>query len=325
MGKKNLTPTDGVCAFYRFFSCKQKKNRICKALISDTSTRGTRRVMTLVPEAIIPIFLAFFLSLSVGCARQNPTATIADLKMVAGEQSLVVHTLHAPPFSLVALSPQSSSGPVLRIYIEGDGRAWITRSQLSADPTPAHPLALVLMKVDGMADKAYLARPCQYLQTEACANEYWSERRFSPEVIKSMNDAMDQLKSMGKYQSLELVGYSGGGTMALLLAAHRDDIHSIRTIAGNLDHKWLNEYHHVTPLAGSLNPPDFADHLASIPQQHFVGEDDLVVPVGAYQSYRRAFQDTGCLGMTVVSGADHGKGWKENWQHCLEERPVCRH
>lgn len=283
------------------------------------------RVISLVAETLLPTFLALFLFVSLGCARQNLTATSADLKMVAREQSLVVHTLHAPPFSLVALSPQSSSGPVLRIYIEGDGMAWVTRSKLSADPTPVHPLALVLMKVDGMADKAYLARPCQYVQTEVCAKEYWSERRFSPEVIKSMNDAMDQLKSTGKYQSLELVGYSGGGTMALLLAAHRDDIHSIRTIAGNLDHKWLNEYHHLTPLAGSLNPPDFTDHLASIPQQHFFGEDDRIVPVGVYQSYRSAFQDARCLGMTVVSGADHGTGWRENWQHCLEERPICRH
>lgn len=258
-----------------------------------------------------------------GCARQQPLA-LTDLRLLADEQALLVRILAAPPFSLRALSPRTATGSVLRIYIEGDGRAWLSRNRLSSDPTPVNPLALELMRVDPTADKAYLARPCQYLQTAVCNDSYWSDLRFSQEVVDSMNEALTQLKDAGKYSSLELVGYSGGGTVAVLLAARRDDVIFLRTIAGNLDHVWLNKHHRVSPLSGSLNPTDFADRLTRIPQRHFVGTNDRIVPVGVYSSYAGFFQDSGCLAVTVVPGADHGSGWKENWSRYLEEAPGCR-
>ena len=257
-----------------------------------------------------------------GCARQQPVA-VADLRRLAAEQDLVVRILAAPPFSLLSLSPRTAAGSVLRVYVEGDGRSWWSRSRISFDPTPVNPLALELMEVDNAPDKAYLARPCQYLQTEACKDSYWSGRRFSQEVVDGMNEALNQLKDAGKYRSLELVGYSGGGTLAALLAARRDDVIFLRTIAGNLDHVWLNRYHRVSPLVGSLNPPDFAGRLTSIPQRHFVGENDWVVPLGVYSSYATFFEDAGCLAVTVVPGVEHGSGWKENWPHHLEEAPGC--
>ncbi|OGQ96339.1 MAG: hypothetical protein A2521_10860 [Deltaproteobacteria bacterium RIFOXYD12_FULL_57_12] len=262
-------------------------------------------------------------SLSAGCSGRQPVS-LNDLQTVATAQSMTVRRLNTNPFTLLALSPRIPAGQVLRVYIEGDGRAWISRSRLSSDPTPTNPLALELMAVDNTPDKAYLARPCQYLQTGACNDSYWSGHRFSQEVVDSMNEALNQLKDAGNYRHLELVGYSGGGTMAALLAARRDDVRFLRTIAGNLDHVWLNKHHKVSPLTGSLNPPDFADRLSRIPQRHFVGENDRIVPLAVYRSYAGFFRDTGCLAVTTVPGADHVSGWQENWPRSLEEAPGCR-
>lgn len=269
------------------------------------------------------VLLSLLLSMITGCAGQKSTTDITDLERVASEQLLVVHVLDTPPFSLIALSPPSSSGPVLRVYIEGDGQAWLTRNRLSSDPTPVNPVALQLMEVDNTPDRAYLARPCQYIQTAACKNSYWSVRRFSPEVIDSMDAALTQLKTSGIYQGLELIGYSGGGTVALLLAARRNDIVSLRTIAGNMDHIWLSRHHRVSPLTGSLNPPDFAGHLKHLPQLHFLGEHDQTVPVGVFSSYVGFFEDERCIGLRIVPGANHRSGWLENWPQWLKERPMC--
>jgi len=277
-----------------------------------------------IPAKLLTALLTLLLPMvAAGCAGRNSTASITDLERVANKQFLVVRTLSAPPFSLVTLSPPSSSGPILRVYIEGDGQAWLTRSRLSSDPTPVKPLALLLMEVDTATDKAYLARPCQYIHTAACNSSYWSIRRFSPEVIDSMDEALTQLKTSGNYKSLELIGYSGGGTVALLLAARRNDIVSLRTIAGNLDHVWLNKHHRVSPLTGSLNPPDFAGQLGVIPQRHFIGENDQVVPVGAYNSFVGFFKDSRCISLRIVARADHGNGWTENWLQYLKEIPSC--
>jgi hypothetical protein len=262
-------------------------------------------------------------SMASGCARQPPPMAEADLQRMVSEQALVERTLAAPPFYLLTLSPATTTGSVLRVYIEGDGRAWLSRSWLSSDPTPATSLVLELLVADRSPDKAYLARPCQFIQTAACDSIYWSSHRFSPEVLDSLNEALNQLKDAGKYQSLELVGHSGGGTVAALLAARRYDVTSLRTVGGNLDHVWLNKHHRVSPLNGSLNPPDFADRLASIPQRHFMGADDQIVPPEIYQSYAGFFPDARCLSVTIVPGADHIRGWRENWPRLLEQTPCC--
>jgi hypothetical protein len=301
---------------------KDRRNRDEKQAISGGDVRWRLKI-TCIPEKLVSTLLALLLCMIAGCARQQSRTTIEDLERIANKQLLFVRILSAPPFSLVALSPQSSSGSVLRVYIEGDGQAWLTRNQLSSDPTPVTPLALLLMEVDTIPDKAYLARPCQYRQTSACNSSYWSMRRFSHEVIASMDEALTQLKTSGNYNRLELVGYSGGGTVALLLAARRNDIASLRTIAGNLDHVWLNQYHLVSPLTGSLNPPDVAKHLDLIPQRHFVGENDKVVPEGTYRSYVGFFRDSRCIKLRIVEGADHRSGWVEHWLQYLKEIPNC--
>jgi pimeloyl-ACP methyl ester carboxylesterase len=219
----------------------------------------------------------------------------------------------ANSFTLYSLQRISDPGKPVHIYIEGDGRAWISRTRKSSDPTPRSDLMRVLASRDRSENVAYLARPCQFIQSGPCDPAYWGRRRFAPEVIETMNLAVDRIKAESRAAEVFLTGYSGGGTVALLLAAQRNDIAGVTTIAGMLDHRALMEWHGVSALEGSLNPVDFAGLLRWVPQRHFFGKMDRVVPRESASAYLTSLGETGCAVVADIPGTDHVKGWKERW------------
>lgn len=224
-------------------------------------------------------------------------------------------------FTLTTYYRLKNSGEPLTVYIEGDGNAWSGRTRLSDDPTPGNPLMLELAGQDASANVAYLARPGQYPESgfPDCEPTYWSDRRFSEEVIASMGEAIDELALRAKTNKINLIGYSGGAAVAVLIASQRRDITSLRTIAGNLDSEALNRYHHVSPLTGSLNPVDVADQIKDLPQRHFIGSKDKIVPLLITQSFVGRMGDKDYKRITVIEGATHTKGWQERWKELLFE------
>ena len=112
---------------------------------------------------------------------------------------------------------------------------------------------------------------------------------------------------------LQLVGYSGGGTVAALVAARRSDIQWLTTVAGNLDHAKWTELHELTPLSQSLNPADFANDLRDIPQLHLLGENDDNITIEVLDSYRKALNGAEDLRFEVVPDYTHKCCWEEVW------------
>ena len=210
-------------------------------------------------------------------------------------------------------------GAPLTLYIEGDGFAWRTRHELSYDPTPRHPLVLSLAAMDPSKNVAYIARPGQLNASgnPDCDPVYWSEKRFSQEVINAIDPVVDHLKEESGAREINLVGYSGGAAIAVLIASRRSDIVSLRTVAGNLAHLALTRYQGVDPLTGSLNPIDVAEKIKDLPQRHFVGSDDKVVPLFIAQSFVKREGDKGYERITIVDGATHTKGWQDRWGELL--------
>lgn len=207
------------------------------------------------------------------------------------------------------------------VYIEGDGRAWVTRKKPSDNPTPSHSLVLRLMEKDPRP-KAYLARPCMYIQNENCKQEFWTEARHSSLMVNVMNAAVDEIKKYYQASEIEFIGHSGGGAMAILLAAKRNDVKSITTIAGNLDIEFFTEYHHVTPMVGSLNPIHYTANVRSISQLHLVGGDDHVVPEKIANRYKEKI-NSDCVKVKVFEGFTHFKGWGSIWPAVFKEMPNC--
>jgi pimeloyl-ACP methyl ester carboxylesterase len=233
------------------------------------------------------------------------------------------------PFLITAYSKIQSPGLSLHIYIEGDGYAWVTRNRVSGDPTPRRPLALELASGDPAPNVVYLARPCQYTPVEmnfACEDEaYWTDKRFSEEVVASMDQAVDKFVKETQSRGIDLIGYSGGGAVASLIAARRQDVKSLRTVAGDLDPNGFVEHHEVSPMAeGSLDPMDVVGKLKAIPQYHFTGSEDPVVPAFIAENFLKKSDNSPCVHAVKVNGADHVNGWTEAWPRLLDLPLDCK-
>ncbi|MBU6498935.1 MAG: alpha/beta hydrolase [Rhodospirillales bacterium] len=222
----------------------------------------------------------------------------------------------ADPFTLAAYVPATRRrAATLTVYLEGDGLAWIDPSTPSADPTPTDPLALRLALRDPSA-AAYLARPCQFVgpgERRACSAKYWTSHRFAPEVIRATSQAVDRLKQRFNARRVILVGYSGGGAVAALVAAGRRDVSRLITVAGDLETRVWTQEHEASPLTGSLNPADAWRELRDIPQTHFVGGKDDVVGEAVARAYAARFRTGPAPEIVVLAGFDHHCCWEEAW------------
>lgn len=242
---------------------------------------------------------------------QSCTTDKIDLQTPADYKEQIIFTKSFQIYSLQKLTAQNL--PVV-FYIEGDGKSWITEHQLSTDPTPVSTLVRGLAFKDTRPNIVYLARPCQYIGTfdSPCKTrdfgEYWSEKRFAPEVIASMNDAINQVKNKMQARKIILISYSGGGAVAALLAAQRTDIAQLITIAGNLDIQLHSRIHGVSALTGSLNPLDYASQI-HVSQIHYIGGKDDNVPIDITKSFISALPKDTDVKIIPVSNATHQDGW----------------
>ncbi len=257
------------------------------------------------------------MSACVSQPRQMTRATLHDLAVRHGYQD---RALEAEGLPMISVVPTDIHRPVnvLRVYLEGDGLAWRSRRQVSDNPTPVTPVALQLMLADPNKDLAYLGRPCQFVHNGACRYSLWTSARFSQPVVSSLSSALSQLKQQFSVTSFQLVGYSGGGALALLLAVERDDVDSVITVAGNLETRRFAEYHHVSPLTESLNPADYVDVLSNIPQVHFVGSEDEIITDEISNAYVELFDDDS-VRMINVADVGHLRGWVELWPQLLTQ------
>lgn len=259
--------------------------------------------------------------LLVGCATSG-TEKAAAIAASAGLKEQIVSTslFHYQSFQRIA----DPALPV-NVYIEGDGRAWVSRTQPASDPTPSEPVALWLAARDPAKNVVWLARPCQYLgvgENPHCQRVYWTDKRFAPEIIASLSQALDAILQQSGAKELALTGYSGGGAVAALLAAKRQDVVSLRTVAGYLDVAWVNQQHRVSPMPDSLNPIDMAAKTATIPQIHFSGESDVIIPPAVAQRFARSVGGR-CTKAIGISAMTHRGPWETQWPALLTIAPGC--
>ena len=240
-------------------------------------------------------------------------------------------TLHQQ--KLEVLNAGSQTKPIrLTVYIEGDGASWRSRQVPPRDPSPENPTAAHLALADSNTLVAYMARPCMYLaseQLERCSPTLWTDGRFGKEVLALSNQALDSL--IGKIKNeyllnssrpllLNLVGYSGGGVVAALLAAQRADVVCLNTLASPLDIEVWTRLQKVAPLSQSFNPAFPDARLSRIPQMHWFGAEDRLVPpqaLGRYHKWDPALQRDQVI--QVIPNFNHRDFWVQEWPN-LKER-----
>lgn len=229
-----------------------------------------------------------------------------------------------------------NKGGHARLYIEGDGPLWLNGEQqvyeplVSSNPTPENPVALHMATMDAGQNVFVVNRPCQYLSghrpdTDTCPRNLWQQDRYGPEVVDTVNKTIDGLKRRYGIKSFDLIGYQGGGVIALALAMQRNDVGSVRTVAAPLDHTILTERFTIPALSGSVNPKDFATRVAHVPQIHFFGHMEEEIPYKQmYDSYAAAAgNDVSCMQFQEVKRASDDKGFVRIWPDLLKAKLDC--
>ena len=270
-------------------------------------------------RALVGVLCAWVMA---GCAG-DPAVEGRELALqLADRGGLTYRAVPAGRFGLATFHRGLDlRSPILVVYIEGDGRAWRGGRRISLDPTPRDPIGLRLALADPRAAVLYIARPCQQIGEETgdpCDSRYWTSHRFAPEVIDAVEAVIDRAQAPARSRRLGLVGYSGGATIAALIAVRRPDVAWLVTAAGNLDHTAWTEWHRVAALHGSLNAVDARGKLGRLEQLHLAGEIDRVVPPGLVEAFVRELGGGDHIRFAVMPGFDHHCCWADEWSKMLE-------
>ena len=180
------------------------------------------------------------------------------------------------------------------VYIEGDGHAFNSSGRPTSDPTPRGTFVRDLVAQDRAANVVYIARPCQFIMSDTCSRHDWTDGRFSADVIDSVAAA---IKSVAGARPVVLVGYSGGAMVSGLIITRHPEINVTRwiTVAGVLNHGAWTAHFDDTPLTRSLDMAVLPD----VPQLHYIGTHDRVVPMQLTMDIARDSD------IVVVPGATH--------------------
>ena len=206
----------------------------------------------------------------------------------------------------------------VHIYLDGDGTPWLSSNRRADDPTARKPLILELMTKDPAAS-ILLGRPCYYglNNSPPCNDEFWTSQRYSESIVGSMASAIETWAKTKKIETMILIGYSGGGALAALLASRLTKVTAIVTVAANLDVEAWNRHHGYRSLPASLNPAADARIPPRVRQIHLAGLQDRNVPPEIIEAF--SLSQTNSL-YVPMPNFDHVCCWPENWSQILKSQ-----
>lgn len=252
------------------------------------------------------VLAAALLLLLGACREMVPNAQTA---LHAGLKSDLVQ---GTAYQHVTFVADSSTVKPLYVFIEGDGLPWSHHgTQVSPDPTPRNPLALALaLRTPG--SRLYLGRPCYFaaINDPACNPRVWTSERFSAAVVASMAAVVNHHCAASCRGGVVLIGYSGGGVLAVLMAPLVPSTVAVITIAADLDIDAWTRWHGYAALEGSLNPAALPALPSRIRERHLVGDRDTVVPP---QLARRYLDRVKPDYVWHFATFDHACCWVERW------------
>ncbi|MCX8087257.1 MAG: serine hydrolase family protein [Rhodocyclaceae bacterium] len=227
--------------------------------------------------------LAAFSFWLAGCACGLPVGELKRLDQALERAGFEHRRLMSADFPVHAWL-RRGEGEALSVVIEGDGAAWFNPRWPPPDPTPEHSQTAALAAALG-GPVAYLARPCQFERAAACRMEHWTTARFAPELLESLDAALEELKRAAGAKRLRLVGHSGGGVMAVLLSLRRSDVSAVATFMAPLAVNEWTRMQGLSPLVGAdpMRLPSLA-----VPSMHVAGGRDAVVPPAIVRAYAEA-------------------------------------
>lgn len=197
----------------------------------------------------------------------------------------------------------------LAVYFGGDGSP-----ENSRDPTPRNPLTLRLIAVDP-GPAVYIGRPCYHGLAESvgCSGELWTTGRYSDRIVSSLSGVIRGILIAREETELTLYGYSGGGTLAMLVAARIPEVRRVVTVAANLDTEAWTKYHGHERLLTSLNPVTRIPLPVGVEQRHYVGGRDRIVPAVLLRDIENELGGK----VIILDDFDHLCCWEDRWSEIL--------
>lgn len=259
------------------------------------------------------IAIAIMTTLLSGCS--TPAQRVDRLAADAGLARTVVT---GDRFHHVTYTRLRADAPLL-VYLEGDGRPWAHGGrEVTSDPTVRHPLALGLAARSGLASVLYLGRPC-YIGLAIlpeCHPGEWTFERYSADIVASLVACVNRFVADHDIRHVILIGHSGGGALAVLMAPRILNLRAVVTVAGNLDVRAWTAYHGYLPLSGSLDPADTGPLPQGIVEIHLTGAADTEIPpalLGRYFAAHSAAQHW------TYARFGHRCCWQEAWPQLLPQ------
>lgn len=215
---------------------------------------------------------------------------------------------------VVFRSRPASENARLHVYIEGDGLPRRAIRHLPPDPTPERVVALRLMRVDPAAS-ILLGRPCHHA-ARICQTGHWTLGRYGEPVVAAMLAALRAQLAAQTIHEVVLIGFSGGGTLAMLIAERLPETVAVVTLAGNLDVGAWTDHHDYAPLEDSLDParrPPLPPHVL---QLHLLAGRDRITPP---ELVRASLGRQPAAQTRLYPDFDHDCCWERVWPGLLEE------
>jgi hypothetical protein len=256
------------------------------------------------------LHLSLLMMAASGCALAPPAERY---DRAAADIGLLPGTVEGSGFGHRVYHRPGVRGGHLHVYLEGDGTPFIARTRIAADPTPRQPMTLGLMRRD--PDAAVLVgRPCYHGITTGCPASLWTTARYSEAVVASMAAAIARVLSEGNHPTATLIGFSGGGAVAVLVAERLSAVTHVVTIAANLDIRAWTDRHGYTPLHDSINPADIVGTRSGLRHLHLTGGNDVNVPPALQQSLHARLPEDA---FRTIDGFDHDCCWTSIWPAAL--------
>jgi dienelactone hydrolase len=127
--------------------------------------------------------------------------------------------------------------------------------------------------------------------------------------------ATNRYAASGGFAHVILIGYSGGGALAVLMAPGVPATRAVITIAANLDVAGWARLHGYLPLERSLDPASQPPLSAGIEQRHLIGGRDTNIPESLNGGY---LQTLGADRIWRYPTFDHVCCWVQQWPALLE-------
>ena len=262
---------------------------------------------------------AFFLLCLIfltACTSVHISSRYDALESELTAQGLQAEVLTTNQFKLYLARPDIFN-PIeeMNLIIEGDGLAWRNRYTLSDNPTPLEPTGLFIarqMKLRKPLPYFYLARPCQYLNDQKCTPHYWSVLRYSPEVLESYMQALDQLKLRYGVKNFSILGFSGGAYIAFVLSSLRDDISNVTSVAGLMDPESWNDFHDSSAFYLPFENDVLLKKTKHVSFTHICSDADNILPCSLAQKFTADAKVLGLTNHDIVilnGGFEHENIW----------------